>query len=136
MFWYIYGRFENMNEVDYWLTTVNLPAPKYTKRMVKMATILVDQDLCTRCGICAAVCPVSIVDPADENSLPKVQDTNAGMCIRCGHCEVSCPSQALLLNYLPDEKVALPAGGGSLSPDDLGMYLDRKSTRLNSSHSR
>jgi nitroreductase/NAD-dependent dihydropyrimidine dehydrogenase PreA subunit len=94
--------------------------------MVKMATILVDQDLCTRCGICAAVCPVSIVDPADEDTLPKVRDTNAGMCIHCGHCEVSCPSQALLLNYLPDEKVALPAGGGSLSPDDLGMYLKKR----------
>jgi len=91
-----------------------------------MATILVDQDLCTRCGICAAVCPVSIVDPADEDTLPKVRDTNAGMCIHCGHCEVSCPSQALLLNYLPDEKVALPAGGGSLSPDDLGMYLKKR----------
>jgi nitroreductase/NAD-dependent dihydropyrimidine dehydrogenase PreA subunit len=91
-----------------------------------MVTFFVDADLCTRCGICAAVCPVSIVDPPDENSLPKVQDTNAGMCIRCGHCEVSCPSQALLLNYLPDEKVALPAGAGSLSPDDLGLYLKKR----------
>ena len=75
-----------------------------------MATILVDQDLCTRCGICSVVCPMSIVDPADENTLPKVQDAKAGLCIRCGHCEVSCPSQALLLNYLPDEKAQVPAG--------------------------
>ena len=36
------------------------------------------------------------------------------MCIRCGHCEVSCPSQALLLNYLPDEKVSLPADAGTI----------------------
>ena len=66
-----------------------------------MTTILVDQDLCTRCGICSVVCPVAIVDPADENTLPRVQDAKAGMCIQCGHCEVSCPSQALLLNVLP-----------------------------------
>src|SRR5208337_2155399 len=45
-----------------------------------MTTILVDQYLCTRCGICSVVCPASIVDPADENTLPRVQDTNAGMC--------------------------------------------------------
>ena len=43
-----------------------------------MAALLVNQDLCTRCGICSAVCPMSIVDPADENTLPMVQDANAG----------------------------------------------------------
>lgn len=91
-----------------------------------MATILVDQDLCTRCGICSVVCPMSIVSPADENTLPVVEDEKAGMCIRCGHCEVSCPSQALLLNYLPDEKVFLPDGSGSLRADDLGMYLKKR----------
>ena len=46
-----------------------------------MAAILVNQDLCTRCAICAAVCPMSIVDSADENTLPKVQDANAGAAI-------------------------------------------------------
>jgi nitroreductase/NAD-dependent dihydropyrimidine dehydrogenase PreA subunit len=91
-----------------------------------MATILVNQDLCTRCGICSVVCPVSIIDPADENSLPRVQDSRAGMCIRCGHCEVSCPSQAILLNYLPDEKAGLPAGAGTINPEDLRVYLKRR----------
>jgi nitroreductase/NAD-dependent dihydropyrimidine dehydrogenase PreA subunit len=91
-----------------------------------MATILVDQDLCTRCGICSIVCPMSIIGPADENTLPVVQDGKAGMCIRCGHCEVSCPSAALLLNYLPDEKLSLPAGLGILSPEDLGVYMKKR----------
>ncbi|MCX6690261.1 MAG: nitroreductase family protein [Methanoregula sp.] len=91
-----------------------------------MTAILVDQDLCTRCGICSVVCPMSIVDPADENTLPVVQDTKAGMCIRCGHCEVFCPSQALLQNYLPDEKVQVSAGAGTISPDDLGVYLKKR----------
>ena len=63
-----------------------------------MATILVDQDLCTRCGICSVICPMSIVEPADENTLPKVMEVKAGMCIQCGHCESYCPTQALLLN--------------------------------------
>ena len=91
-----------------------------------MTTILVDQDLCTRCGICSVVCPMAIVDPADENTLPRVQDANAGMCIRCGHCEVSCPSQALLLNVRPDEKVSLPAGAGTISPEDMEFYLKKR----------
>jgi nitroreductase/ferredoxin len=91
-----------------------------------MTTIFVDEDLCTRCGICSTVCPVSIVEPAGESCLPRVQDTKAGMCIRCGHCEVSCPSQALLLNFLPDDKVRNPVGAGKISPEDLGVYLKRR----------
>ncbi|MFA4825920.1 MAG: nitroreductase family protein [Methanoregula sp.] len=91
-----------------------------------MATILVDQDLCTRCGICSVVCPVAIVSPADENTLPAVNDAAAARCIQCGHCEISCPSQALLLNIRPDEKVPLPAGAGTISPDDLAFYLKKR----------
>jgi nitroreductase/NAD-dependent dihydropyrimidine dehydrogenase PreA subunit len=95
-------------------------------RKKNMATILVDQDLCTRCGICSDVCTTAIIEPADENTLPKVMDAKAGMCIQCGHCEISCPSQALLLNVRPDEKVPLPANAGIISPDDMAFYLKKR----------
>jgi nitroreductase/NAD-dependent dihydropyrimidine dehydrogenase PreA subunit len=91
-----------------------------------MAIILVDQDRCTRCGICSFVCPMAIVEPADENTLPAVADVKAGMCIQCGHCEVYCPSEALLLNVRPDEKVPLPAGAGFIAPGDLACYLKKR----------
>ncbi len=91
-----------------------------------MTTILVDQDLCTRCRICSIVCPMSIVDPADENTLPRVQDTKAGMCIQCGHCEISCPSQALLLNVRPDEKVQLPGSAGAIPAGEMASYLKKR----------
>ena len=95
-----------------------------------MTIILVDQDLCTRCGICSVVCPMGIVSPADENTLPNVSDEAAGACIRCGHCEVHCPLQALLLTIFSDEKKPHMAGTGTLSPDDLGVYLKtRRSVR-------
>src|SRR5665647_2913955 len=95
-----------------------------------MTTIFVDQDLCTRCGICSTVCPMKIIDPAYESTLPRVPEAKATMCIRCGHCEVSCPSQAVTLNFLADEKVSLAAGAGSLSPEDIGIYLkNRRSVR-------
>jgi nitroreductase/NAD-dependent dihydropyrimidine dehydrogenase PreA subunit len=95
-----------------------------------MTTILVDKDLCTRCGICSDVCTMAIVTPADENTLPIVTDAMAGMCIQCGHCEVSCPSQALLLNVRPEEKVTLPAGAGTIPPDEIASYMkNRRSVR-------
>jgi nitroreductase/NAD-dependent dihydropyrimidine dehydrogenase PreA subunit len=91
-----------------------------------MTTLFVDQDLCTRCGICPIVCPMKIIGPVDENTLPFVPEAKAMMCIRCGHCEVSCPSQAITLNFLPDEKVPLAAGAGTLSPEDLSLYLKKR----------
>ncbi len=91
-----------------------------------MATILVDEDLCTRCGLCTVVCPVSIVDPAYENTLPVVRDENANLCMGCGHCEVICPTQALLLNILPGEKEELPAGAGEIDAIDLGYYMKKR----------
>ncbi len=91
-----------------------------------MTTIFVDKDLCTRCGICSTVCIAGIIEPADEKTLPNVNDTKAGMCFGCGHCEAYCPSQALLLNNRPDEKVRLPAGAGNVAPDDMGNYLRKR----------
>jgi nitroreductase/NAD-dependent dihydropyrimidine dehydrogenase PreA subunit len=95
-------------------------------KTISMTTILIDQDLCTRCGICSNTCTMGLIDPADENTLPKIPDAKAGMCIGCGHCEVYCPSQALILNDSPDEKVLLPAGAGIIAPDDMGYYLRKR----------
>ena len=36
--------------------------------------INVDDDTCTRCGICSAVCPMGIIKPAEEASMPVVPD--------------------------------------------------------------
>lgn len=91
-----------------------------------MISILVDQDLCTRCGICSSVCVMGVIGPADENTLPKVQETKAGMCIGCGHCEACCPTQALVINDRPDEKVRLPAGAGTIAPAEMGYYLKKR----------
>src|SRR5512136_777863 len=94
--------------------------------MEKMTPISVDENLCSRCGICSAICPSGIVEPADEKTLPRVTDARGEKCIRCGHCEAFCPSQALLLDVLPEERVRLPAGAGTISPQDLSFYMKKR----------
>jgi nitroreductase len=69
---------------------------------------------------------MAIVDPADENTFPKVSESKAGMCIQCGHCEVSCPTQALLLNIRPEEKVMLPRRRETIAQEDLEIYLKKR----------
>jgi ferredoxin len=91
-----------------------------------MTNIIVDQERCTRCGICVKVCLPGIIDAVDENHLPQVQETNAPRCMNCGHCEAFCPSQALLLDFSPDEKVPLLAGAGTISPEDITVYLKKR----------
>lgn len=48
---------------------------------------LTDLDKCTKCGLCAAVCPMGSIDPADVSSVP-------GICIKCQACVVRCPTGA------------------------------------------
>jgi nitroreductase/NAD-dependent dihydropyrimidine dehydrogenase PreA subunit len=91
-----------------------------------MAHIIVDQDRCTKCGLCVKICSFGLIDQVDETHFPQVQDINAPHCMYCGHCEVFCPSQALILNFRPDEKVLLPADTGTISPENIGFYLKKR----------
>lgn len=46
-----------------------------------------DMEKCTKCGICAAVCPLGSVDPDDFSKTP-------GICIKCHACIRKCPENA------------------------------------------
>jgi nitroreductase/NAD-dependent dihydropyrimidine dehydrogenase PreA subunit len=93
-----------------------------------MSAIIVEKDLCTRCGICSEVCPMGIIVPAKEEGA--VPETSADACIRCGHCEVFCPAGAITVNDRPTEKEPLPAGAGEIPAETLALYLkSRRSVR-------
>jgi len=48
---------------------------------------LVDMSKCTKCGICANVCPMGSINPADVSDVP-------GICIKCQACIRQCPEGA------------------------------------------
>ena len=91
-----------------------------------MVHIIVDQDRCTGCGLCVKMCSSCIIAMDDESNLPHVQEENVSHCLYCGHCEAFCPSQALILNFLTDEKITLPSDAGSISPEDVAFYLKKR----------
>lgn len=69
-----------------------------------MLDFIIDQTRCVRCGECAADCPVSIIDLAGENGLPRIPEHRQAHCIRCQHCLAVCPTAALsILGLDPDQ---------------------------------
>ncbi|EPR38692.1 nitroreductase [Desulfovibrio sp. X2] len=58
--------------------------------------VRIDAKLCRRDGLCAMVCPLSIIGRA-EDGLAVAEPAMAGRCIRCGHCVAVCPAGALSL---------------------------------------
>jgi 2-oxoglutarate ferredoxin oxidoreductase subunit delta len=56
--------------------------------------IVINKDWCTGCGICAAFCPVKVL----EVKLEKVVIAKADACIKCGFCELRCPDYAIHLS--------------------------------------
>ena len=68
-----------------------------------MSNIIVDNEKCTRCGLCCRDC-VSYVLKNVDGSIKEVND----MCIRCGHCIAICPQGAVSfkMNKMPFEDVA------------------------------
>lgn len=48
---------------------------------------LTDAEKCTKCGICAKICPMGSISAQDFSEVP-------GICIKCQACVVKCPERA------------------------------------------
>lgn len=93
-----------------------------------MSGLIIDAEKCTKCNVCATVCPLKIIIPSDGESLPAVNPEMKAWCMHCGHCESFCSFQALTLDYLTSQKEkrhpVLP------DKEDLSLYLkNRRSIR-------
>lgn len=81
------------------------------------------EELCTNCGICSSVCPVSAIS---VNSLGHVVSFSA-LCIGCGHCGCYCPVNCFSLNTCDEFDKSSPEGVIT------SLVKNRRSTRTFSS---
>ena len=64
------------------------------KQHTKIATAVIDEDLCIQCGMCAYECPKQIIIKK-RGQYPIVSFES---CIGCGKCTTVCPVQAISIN--------------------------------------
>lgn len=87
-------------------------------------SVVIDQDLCVGCGLCAKDCVGGNI---------KVEDGKAATlresCIFCGHCEAICPEGAVSLTGFEDEPIEFEQDT-RLDPKELMMAIKtRRSVR-------
>ena len=64
------------------------------KHLKNVATLKLNEEKCTGCGLCVAVCPHEVFTIVDSNA--HIIDLDA--CMECGACSGNCPVNALSVN--------------------------------------
>ncbi len=75
-----------------------------------MLNFTVDENLCTRCGLCVQDCTNRIIEKK-EDDLPRIPAEKENFCLRCQHCLAICPTGALsILGKSPADSIPIPPG--------------------------
>jgi len=69
-------------------------SPDSSSKQLNNVRILIDQQLCTGCGLCGEVCPFGLPRPM-ENGKFRISDVN--LCTECSACKRNCPVQAITM---------------------------------------
>lgn len=91
-----------------------------------MPTITVNQERCTRCGGCVAVCAIARVFELEEHTARAVRPE---ACWLCGHCVAVCPVDAIRHPEYPLQDC--PTGDARPSYEELlTAFQERRSLRV------
>jgi heterodisulfide reductase subunit A len=67
-------------------------------------TSSVNEDICSGCGICAAICPYTAIQLKAKNG-KRVAEVTIAQCKGCGVCGAACHSGAISMNHFTDEQL-------------------------------
>ncbi|MBD3379352.1 MAG: 4Fe-4S dicluster domain-containing protein [Candidatus Omnitrophica bacterium] len=68
-----------------------------------MGIVTVDREKCVKCGACADVCPLNLINLTEKEGPSEVVWARRA-CIGCGHCVCVCPEGALSHASMPPEE--------------------------------
>ncbi|NPV89170.1 MAG: 4Fe-4S dicluster domain-containing protein [Firmicutes bacterium] len=89
-----------------------------------------DLNRCTRCGICAAVCPTEVIRQDEAKEVLILQE-RAATCFQCGHCMAVCPAQAILVEGLSYDHDLFGLAKDALDADRFMDFIwSRRSVRV------
>lgn len=91
-----------------------------------MPNIIINEQHCTKCNICSTICVMGIIEKSTPSGFPTVLEENRDNCLRCGHCESFCKQDALLLDYLPEDKMPVSPQDGCIDPRTLSLYMKKR----------
>lgn len=69
---------------------------------VEAVTSIIDEELCSGCGICAEMC---VYDALSLHKRKGVMTINEVLCKGCGACAAACPSKAIKLNHFTPAQI-------------------------------
>lgn len=87
-----------------------------------MPELIVNQQRCSRCGLCATACPQNLIRLPD-GQFPHYGNAGASRCIICGHCVAVCPEEALILDDERLDQAVYGAAECEIEPHRLAAYL-------------
>jgi len=87
-----------------------------------MTLFEIDGDKCNKDGICAAECPLKIIDMKSADLPTPISGADA-LCIDCGHCVAVCPAGALSHRSLQPEACLPVNKDWLLSPEQAEHFL-------------
>jgi heterodisulfide reductase subunit A len=78
------------------------------KTQLEASTAFIDEEKCSGCRICNALCPYSAISFDEEKSVSVI---NEALCKGCGVCVAACPSAAITHRHFTTEEITAEIGG-------------------------
>ena len=75
---------------------------------ISPAVAWVNEELCSACKTCIALCPYSAIGFMEEDNVARV---NEALCKGCGTCVAACPAGAIIGRHFTDEQILVQIEG-------------------------